>query len=233
MRKQRNNKEFRIAKSVQSLLSVSVSSPILMMQVVEICCFQPSCLPAARRKQDGTSLRHTVLESSCLGFSDVSFVHWYLYSGVCVPCAEPAQPADMRGVRKKQRNRSKQASAAEAHLSLSTRLNFLAVIIWHTFISQPKSQNPSSSQNQLLTCVLVLCPLTGKPIACLLPLYVPISLSRLMLFCSCPRKSDSSVISASSPARLFICFSPRLPMRAVLWMWNLDISCVQTWGPRP
>lgn len=33
----------------------------------------------------------------------------------------------------------------------------------------------------LHTCVLVLCPLTGIPIACLLPLYAPISLKRLML----------------------------------------------------
>lgn len=93
----------------------------------------------------------------------------------------------------------------------STLFSFRAVMIW----------------------LLVLCPLTGKLIACLRPRYAPISRNRLMLSCNWRRRSFSSVIVLSSAASEFICRSLRFPMRAVLWMWNLAINCWQTLGPMP
>jgi hypothetical protein len=50
-------------------------------------------------------------------------------------------------------------------------------------------------------CVLVFWPLTGRPIACRLPRYVPMSLSRLILSCTMRLASFSIVIVDNSAVR--------------------------------
>lgn len=82
-------------------------------------------------------------------------------------------------------------------------------------------------------CVLVLCPLTGKLIACLLPRYVPISLNRLMLSCSCRLRSVSIFMLDNSALILKIWLLTRLLTFAVGWMWNRAIIRCDTLGPIP
>ena len=65
------------------------------------------------------------------------------------------------------------------------------------------------------TCVLVRCPRTGNPIACLRPRYEPMSLSLLIFSCSFLLKSFSIVIFESSAVRSSACLSTRLPIIAV------------------
>ncbi len=43
---------------------------------------------------------------------------------------------------------------------------------------------------------LVLCPRKGKPIRCLIPLYAPISINRLMFICTSERKAPSVLYSS-------------------------------------
>jgi hypothetical protein len=76
---------------------------------------------------------------------------------------------------------------------------------------------PSKSAKH--TWLLVLCPLTGKCIACLLPLYVPISLNRLILSFTSLLNSFSIFIfvrSAVSAAIVLLSMSPTLA-RGKMW----------------
>ena len=65
------------------------------------------------------------------------------------------------------------------------------------------------------TCVRVLCPLTGKLIACLLPLYDPMSLSLLMLSCIRLLRSFSIGIFDKAAVRSWTCLFPKPPTFAV------------------
>ena len=82
-------------------------------------------------------------------------------------------------------------------------------------------------------CVLVLCPLTGKPIACLLPLYVPISLNRVIFCTNSLRKSFSIFIFDSSALISSTFLLEREPRRAVGWMYMRASRCAHIWGPMP
>ena len=97
------------------------------------------------------------------------------------------------------------------HPLRSTRFIFRAVCIYEyvstLFLGVMQRLEP--------TCVLVLCPLTGKPIACLLPRYVPISLNLLMLSCSCRLRSVSIFMLDNSALILRIWLLTRLLTFAV------------------
>lgn len=81
--------------------------------------------------------------------------------------------------------------------------------------------------------VLVLCPLTGKPIACRLPLYVPVSLSRLMLLTISLRRSFSIFMFDNSAVMSRIVWLEREPRRAVGWICRRAMRREATWGPTP
>ncbi len=111
----------------------------------------------------------------------------------------------------------------------SIRFSFEAVAIC-SMTSQHQINTHRPSQH---TCVLVLCPRTGKFMACLLPLYVPISCNRRMLSLIRRRRSFSNVIVLSSAARSLICLSFSDAILAVSWMCIFAIICRQTCGPMP
>lgn len=81
-------------------------------------------------------------------------------------------------------------------------------------------------------CVRVRWPRTGSPIACRLPLYVPISFSLLMLSCIILRASFSMVMVDSSAVNDVIVFGGRDPTLASGWIEYLAIIRVDVAGPR-
>lgn len=83
----------------------------------------------------------------------------------------------------------------------------------------------------VLICVLVLWPRTGKPIACLLPLYVPISLNLLMLSCTIFLASFSIVIVDSSAVNAVIVLCGKEPIFIRGWMQYLARIRVEVCGP--
>lgn len=78
----------------------------------------------------------------------------------------------------------------------------------------------------------VFCPLTGKFIACLLPLYVPISFSLMIFCCIILRASLSMVICESSAVRDVTVRGFSEPHFASLWMENLARIREEAVGPR-
>jgi hypothetical protein len=85
----------------------------------------------------------------------------------------------------------------------------------------------------VLICVLVLCPRTGRPIACLRPLYVPISFNLRMLSCTSRRASFSIFIVDNSAVRSMTVAFLSAPTLAQGWMWNLAMMFCETLGPMP
>ena len=85
----------------------------------------------------------------------------------------------------------------------------------------------------MLICDLVLCPRTGKPMACRLPLYVPISFNRLILSCTSRRASFSIFIVDNSAVRSMTVAFFNAPTLAQGWMWNLAMIFCETLGPMP
>ena len=117
---------------------------------------------------------------------------------------------------------------------LAQRLSNAAIVL----LSSPKTRNHPNRSTlfifaAVLVCVLVLCPLTGNPIACLLPLYAPISLNRLMFSLSSLRKSFSIFMFDSSAVMSRTFWLLRESRRAVGCMWRRARRCAQTWGPMP
>ena len=95
-------------------------------------------------------------------------------------------------------------------------------------------QHPRTTQPRLsLTCVLVLWPRTGSPIACRLPLYVPISFNRFMFSCTSLLASFSIFIFVNSAVRSRTVAFLRLPTLAKGWMWNRAMTRCDTLGPMP
>lgn len=111
----------------------------------------------------------------------------------------------------------------------SKRFIFFAVFVYTALVAS----YITTSSISVLTCVLVLCPLTGRFIACLFPLYVPIACNRFIFPVICRLRSLSIVISERSFAKPLICPSPRLFIRCVLWIWKRAIRPSETLGPTP
>lgn len=114
----------------------------------------------------------------------------------------------------------------------------------HSYASNSSSLHPPrafSHPNRLTlfifcavtVCVLVRWPLTGIPIACLLPLYAPIS-RRLAIFCRSSRRSSFSIFILDSSALMSMTAWPlREPRRAVGWMCRRASRWRDTWSPTP
>ena len=84
----------------------------------------------------------------------------------------------------------------------------------------------------VMICVLVFWPRTGNPMACLLPLNVPISRSRLMLSCNDFLASFSMVMVESSAESAVIVFCGRDPSFWRGWMLYLARIRADVCGPR-
>lgn len=103
----------------------------------------------------------------------------------------------------------------------------------------PSTPSPQPDRSTLLNfpavavCVLVLCPLTGIPIACLLPLYVPISRNLVIFPLSSLRRSFSIFMLVSSAVMSSTVCELRELRRAVEWMCRRASRCRATWGPMP
>lgn len=83
------------------------------------------------------------------------------------------------------------------------------------------------------TWLLVRCPLTGSPIACLLPRFVPVSFN-LAMSPKIWRRSSFSIfmfVKAALISRIWLCFSS--PTRHVSWRWFLARRREETCGPMP
>jgi len=85
----------------------------------------------------------------------------------------------------------------------------------------------------VLALVFVRCPLTGYPITCLLPMYVPICLWCRILALTTLFNSDSNVIWDNSKASLLSCGSVSSLRRHVLWIDILLQICSAVFRPMP
>lgn len=82
-------------------------------------------------------------------------------------------------------------------------------------------------------CVLVLWPRTGRPIACLLPRYAPISFSRLICSCTTFRASDPIVIWPSSAVNDVTVRGASEPTLASLCIECLAMTLAEESAPSP
>jgi hypothetical protein len=98
----------------------------------------------------------------------------------------------------------------------------------HQYISSLFEKN-----RKRVTWDLVFCPLTGSPIACLFPRYVPVSFNRLISASTCRRRSFSIFIFVSVALISRICLLASSPTRQVLWRWCFARRREDVWEPMP